>query len=67
MTQVEFERKKAEVLRGGTIMNVFTDSNDEFWGIQVLTKDKVYAVWINRDPEGNGPGSIEVMEDITPA
>ena len=36
----------------------------EFWGFTVEGKDgKVYQTLILSDPEGNGPGFLEIMED----
>jgi len=47
-------------LVGATITGTATDTEEEFFAL-VLEKDgKKVFVWVLRDPEGNGPGWLDV-------
>ena len=62
MTETEFEISKADKLRGGKVIETFTDFEGEFWGIQIDKNGRIFNVWINSDSEGNSPGSIFIEE-----
>lgn len=60
MTLAEAEVKNSRKLIGGKIVGVFHDPDKEYWGIDVVIKGKTHSVWVNCDPEGNGPGHLEI-------
>jgi hypothetical protein len=52
-------------LVGAELVGVQTDKDDfdDEWLCLVLKKDgKVTALWVSRDPEGNGPGWLDIAE-----
>jgi len=62
----EWQIKRMQALVGGTITGtVFSpedDFGDEFFGLRVQVVNTTYAVFILRDDEGNGPGSLEISK-----
>lgn len=66
MTKAEYEIKNAKQLLDGKITGFITDPSDEeyggdaFWGFTVQKGKKTYNVWVNCDPEGNGPGHLAI-------
>ena len=49
-----------EQLSGGVIGNPIV--SDESFGFHVEKDGKTLKVWVDRDPEGNGPGHLEIEE-----
>jgi len=50
-------KQAAEKLVGKTIVGTVESSDGESWGLQVKdTAGRVTNVWVDQDPEGNGPG-----------
>lgn len=69
LEQCKYSTKNAEKLIGGTILGVIisrTDNEDQSdlpppaWGIKVKKGKKEYHCWIDMDPEGNGPGHMDI-------
>ena len=50
-------------LVGGIITGGFFDHNEGVIGMRIENKGKVYCCWIIMDPEGNGPGWIDIQEE----
>ena len=49
---------------GGKIRRLVEYDGGKLWGFTVEGKDgKVYETLILSDPEANGPGFLEIMED----
>ena len=62
MTHVEAETKQIrEKLLGGTITKVITTKEGSF-GFTVRNQGKTLDIWVDADPEGNGPGHLEIAE-----
>ena len=54
-------------LAGLTITGGAADDTGEYWGFRVRDKDAVEkTVFVLADPEGNGPGWMEISEDDKP-
>lgn len=50
-------KQASEKLVGKTIVGTVESSDGESWGLQVKdTAGRVTNVWVDQDPEGNGPG-----------
>jgi len=50
-------------LLGKTISGIVKDDSDESFGvIYGLRLDSGEIAWVLTDPEGNGPGHIDIME-----
>ena len=52
-------------LVGGVITGLIRDDHsdsewEQFWGLQVSKGQQKYHVWIQCDPEGNGPVHLEI-------
>jgi hypothetical protein len=50
---------------GGTITGFAEDGSgyDHYMGLVITTAEgKRYVLWVNRDPEGNGPGWLDPQE-----
>ena len=46
---------------GGTILSFFTDPTHKYWGFRIrLRNGREAHIWVNCDPEGNGPGHLEI-------
>ena len=53
--------KNLALLVGHTITGAFVDNDDEFCGFNTKDPDgQEYRVWVDRDDEGNGCGSVAV-------
>ena len=60
-SEIQAKINNAQPLVGGTILSFFTDPGSEYWGFRVhLWNDREAHVWANCDPEGNGPGHVEI-------
>lgn len=56
-------------LIGGTVTDAWDQKDDEFGEVTVLRIEKpgkVFACWVMMDPEGNGPGFLNVQETELP-
>ena len=52
-----------EKIVGYRIMNTIISADKEFWGFQMENdKGNVKYAWVNCDPEGNGPGWLDIIE-----
>lgn len=51
-----------KMLVGGTIVCGLTDPEESSWGFKVKKKGRIFNVWVDCDPEGNGPGAIDIEE-----
>lgn len=64
MKEVEYSADAAKQLVGGVISGVFTDPSKERWGFSVIFKKKPKVdVWVEQDPEGNGPGALYIHKE----
>lgn len=62
--QHEAEVKQARQLVGGTIETILetlpdADTGPSF-GLLVVNKGRRFHVWVDCDPEGNGPGHLNI-------
>jgi hypothetical protein len=63
MSEADYEIKNAKPLLDGKIIGFFKEKGDEgYWGFVVQKDKKFYDVWVNCDPEGNGPGHLSIEE-----
>jgi len=50
-------------IKGMTITDIVEDKSDlEIGSVVGLVLDGTTIVWVLRDPEGNGPGFLEIQE-----
>lgn len=49
-----------ESLVGGTITGALITEDSEGFGLRVVTKKGTFQVWVDRDPESNGPGWLAI-------
>lgn len=62
MNDIQAEIRNAQVLIGATITSLIQEAGGEYWGFNVRLKNgQERDVWVNCDPEGNGPGHLEIM------
>jgi hypothetical protein len=62
--QVEAEVKNIQPLIGGVITGAITAGESECFGFSVTASTgQRYNVWVDCDPEGNGPGHLEIEKD----
>lgn len=61
--------KIKDKLSGSAIRNPITDG--EYFGFEIVRKAKgrgnydVVQVWVDCDPEGNGPGFLNISDGVT--
>ncbi len=61
MTAVEAEIRQAHQLVGGVIEAVLeTPPIEPGFGLRVRKGGTTFHVWVDCDPEGNGPGHLEI-------
>lgn len=65
MTAAEFQAKQLKPFIGATIVDICINPDDHFVCVVVKKKGKQTLFWIQSDPEGNGPGWVEVEEAAT--
>ena len=64
MADADFYTRKLAALLDSKVASVIKDDENEFFGLQFTTKEgKRMNLWILRDDEGNGPGSIDMEAD----
>ena len=50
-------------LIGTQVVGTILTPDEEAWGLQVRTQDgNELLVWVDCDPEGNGPGWLQIEE-----
>ena len=53
----------AKQITGYRITNTLVSDDKESWGFRIVSpRGKVKVVWVDRDPEGNGPGHLDVED-----
>lgn len=63
MTHTEAEAKQIrDTIVGGKIRAAFTTPDGGSFGFRVGNGDKEFDVWVDCDPEGNGPGHLNIEE-----
>ena len=74
--KTDFHIKHLNSLRGGTIQNVIVDRaavsdfGQPVYGLQIEMPAKpghdrrILHTWILCDPEGNGPGFLDIQEEV---
>ena len=65
MSNIQYEIKNAQPLVGGVITGIL-DGGESF-GLQVRAclpggGKRTLHVWVDRDPEGNGPGHLNIED-----
>jgi hypothetical protein len=63
MTEVEAEVEQAKELIGFTITGVCHTKDNESFGLVVKKGRVCKTVWVDCDPEGNGPGHLNIEND----
>lgn len=64
MADANFYTNQLATLIDSRVTSVIKDDENEFFGLQFTTKEgKRMNLWILRDDEGNGPGSIDLEAD----
>ena len=64
MADTDFYTSQLVTLIDSRVTGVIKDDENEFFGLQFTTKEgKRMNLWILRDDEGNGPGSIDLEAD----
>lgn len=72
---IQWEASQARLLVGATIHAIIKTSDSEAFGLKVqLANGDFRSVWIECDPEGNGPGHLAIekpdtaqITDVSPA
>lgn len=55
----------AERLCGYTISETVCRPKEEMWGLLLTHPSKESLIaWISRDPEGNGPGFLDIQPEV---
>ena len=62
MTAVEAEIEQAKRLVGFTVEGVCHTEDGESFGLTLRQGKKRMNVWVDCDPEGNGPGHLAIEE-----
>ena len=65
MTAVEAEIEQAKRLVGFTVEGVCHTEDGESFGLTLRREKKRMNVWVDCDPEGNGPGHL-ALEEVRP-
>ena len=63
---VEAEIRNANQLLDGVIEAVITTKPDDSmpgFGLQVRRGKQLFNVWVDCDPEGNGPGHLNIVRE----
>ena len=58
-TQADYCAKECEQLVGKKVTAVVIDKDHEFMGLKIGKK----IAWVLCDPEGNGPGHLDIVDD----
>ena len=61
-THVEAEIKQAQRLVGARVMAVCNTPDFSSFGLQFQCGKKTVVAWVDCDPEGNGPGHLNLEE-----
>ena len=58
----EAECRSLQSLIGGSIEGIIEDTASDypFHGLLVINKGRRFHVWVQCDPEGNGPGHLNI-------
>jgi hypothetical protein len=62
MTAVEAELEQAKRLVGFTVAGVCHTQDGESFGLTLRRGQERMTVWVDCDPEGNGPGHLAIEE-----
>jgi len=62
MTAVAAEIEQANRLIGFTVQSVCQTEDGESFGLTLRRGKQLLNVWVDCDPEGNGPGHLAVEE-----
>ena len=60
--QVEAETRQAQQLVGAKVESVCHTEDYGSFGLKLRRGGKVLIVWVDCDPEGNGPGHLNIEE-----
>jgi hypothetical protein len=63
MTNQQAELKQLRPMVGGTITKLLEGNDGESFGFQVTKGKTTHTVWVDQDPEGNGPGHLDISKD----
>lgn len=59
---VTFAAEQLKQLVGGKIVDTVVTEDNENYGFVVEVDGKEKVCWVDMDPEGNGPGWIQIQE-----
>lgn len=63
MSLIEYEVKQLKPLVGGRITAVLQTPDNESFGFVITLPDRTKRrVWVDCDPEGNGPGHLNIEQ-----
>lgn len=62
MSAVQAEVDQAKLLIGFTVEGVCHMEDDESFGLTLRRGKERLTVWVDSDPEGNGPGHLAIEE-----
>ena len=60
MEYIEAEVKQAQKLVGYQVVGVCRTANQDSFGLIVRKGSRTLNVWVDCDPEGNGPGHLNL-------
>ena len=61
--QVEAEDEQAQQLLGFTVVGICHTADFDSFGLTLRRGRKTLNVWVDCDPEGNGPGHLNIEEE----
>ena len=61
--QVLAEVRQAQRLIGASVVAVCNTADFSSFGLKLRLGSKTVVVWVDCDPEGNGPGHLNIEED----
>lgn len=66
MAKAEYQIEQInENLIGFKITGSILDSTGEYFGLKLQKGKKTIAIWIDKDDEGNGAGSIKIEKEFS--
>lgn len=61
--ELKYSADQATKLIGGEIKGVVMDEENCFWGLRIQTNKGNFVAWVDKDPEGNGPGHLQIEKE----
>ena len=63
MSHIEWEIGNASRLIGFKVVTVLRTNNGESFGLKLKKGKETLSVWVDCDPEGNGPGHLHIEDE----